>query len=163
MATHSSILAWRIPWTEESAGLQSMGLQKCQSWLKRLSTYHALHTKLWDIQGKIKGTRCCSSFRLVSSVAQVVSDSLRPHEPQHIRPPCPSPTPRVYLNSCPLSPWCHPTISSSIVPFSSQLHLSQHQVLFKWVSSSHQVAKVLEFQLQNQHQSLRWIFSTDLL
>ena len=119
MATHSSILAWRIPWTEESAGLQSMGLQKCQSWLTRLSTYHALHTKLWDIQGKIKGTRCCSSFRLVSSVAQVVSDSLWPHEPQHIRPPCPSPTPRVYLNSCPLSPWCHPTISSSTVPFSS--------------------------------------------
>ena len=49
----------------------------------------------------------------------VVSDSLRPHEPQHARPPCPSPTPRVYSNSCPLSRWCHPTISSSVVPFSS--------------------------------------------
>ena len=49
----------------------------------------------------------------------VVSDSLRPHEPQHARPPCPSPTPGVYSNSCPLSQWCHPTISSSVVPFFS--------------------------------------------
>ena len=49
----------------------------------------------------------------------VVFDSLRPHEPQHTRPPCPSPTPGVHPNSCPLSRWCHPTISSSVVPFSS--------------------------------------------
>ena len=49
----------------------------------------------------------------------VVSDSLRPHELQHARPPCLSPTPRVYSNSCPLSQWCHPTISSSVVPSSS--------------------------------------------
>ena len=48
----------------------------------------------------------------------VVSDSLRPHELQHSRPPCPSPTPGVHSNSCPLSRWCHPTISSSVVPFS---------------------------------------------
>ena len=49
----------------------------------------------------------------------VVSDSLWPHEPQHARSPCPSPTPRVYPNSCPSSWWCHPTISSSVIPFSS--------------------------------------------
>ena len=49
----------------------------------------------------------------------VVSDSLRPHELQHSRPPCPSPTPGVHSNSCPLSPWCHPAISSYVVPFSS--------------------------------------------
>ena len=49
----------------------------------------------------------------------VVSDSLWPHELQHARPPCPSPTPGVYSNSCPFSRWCHPTISSSVVPFSS--------------------------------------------
>ena len=49
----------------------------------------------------------------------VVSDSLQPHELQHARPPCPSPTPRVHSNSCPLSRWCHPAISSSVVRFSS--------------------------------------------
>ena len=50
----------------------------------------------------------------------VVSDSLQPHDSQHVRPPCPSPTPRVYSNSCPSSQWCHPAISSSVVPFSSR-------------------------------------------
>ena len=49
----------------------------------------------------------------------VMSDSLRPHEPQHTRPPCPSPTPGVHPNPCPLSRWCHPTILSSVIPFSS--------------------------------------------
>ena len=51
----------------------------------------------------------------------VMSNSLRPHEPQHARPPCPSPTPGVYSNLCPLSWWCHPTTSSSVVPFFSCL------------------------------------------
>ena len=49
----------------------------------------------------------------------VMSDSLQPYEPQYARPPCPSPTPRVYPNSCPLNQWCHPTISSLVIPFSS--------------------------------------------
>ena len=53
----------------------------------------------------------------------VVSDSLRPHEAQHARPPCPSPTPRIYPNSCPSSWSCHPTISSSVVPFSPRLSI----------------------------------------
>ena len=60
-------------------------------------------------------------FSSVQFSRSVVSDSLSPHEPQHARPPCPSPTPRVYSNSCSLSRWCHPTISSSVVPFSSHL------------------------------------------
>ena len=55
----------------------------------------------------------------VQFTRSVVSDTLRSHEPQHARPPCPSPTPGVYPNSCPLSQWCHPTISSSVVPFST--------------------------------------------
>ena len=88
--------------------------------------------------------------------SSVVSDSLRPHGPQHVKPLCPSPTPRVHSNSCPSSQWYHPTISSSVIPFSSAFNLSQHQGLFKWVSSLYQVAKVLEFQLQ--HQSFKWIF-----
>ena len=49
----------------------------------------------------------------------VVSNTLQPHESQHTRPPCPSPTPRVHSNSCPFIPWCHPGISSSVIPFSS--------------------------------------------
>ena len=55
----------------------------------------------------------------VQFIRSVVSDSLWPYELQHTRPPCPSPTPRVYSNSCPSSQWCHPTISSSVIPFSS--------------------------------------------
>ena len=58
-------------------------------------------------------------FSSVQFSCSVVSDSLRPHESQHARPPCPSPTPRVHSNSCPSSRWCHPAISSSVVPFSS--------------------------------------------
>ena len=62
------------------------------------------------------------SDRYISSVqfsCSVMSDSLRPHEPQHTRPPWPSPTPGVHPNPCPLSWWCHPAITSSVIPFSS--------------------------------------------
>ena len=58
-------------------------------------------------------------FSSVQFSRSVMSDSLQPHESQHARPPCPSPTPGVHPNSCPLSRWCHPAISSSVVPFSS--------------------------------------------
>ena len=88
-----------------------------------------------------------------------MSYSLRPHRLQHARPPCPSPTPRAHSNSCPSSRWCHPTISSSVIPFSSCLQSFQHQGLFQWVSSLHQVAEVLEGQLQ--HQSFQWTFRVD--
>ena len=67
---------------------------------------------------------CLSSLilpYLVQFSHSVMSDSLRPHELQHARPPCPSPTPGVYPNPCPLSQWCHPIMSSSVVPFSSCL------------------------------------------
>ena len=70
---------------------------------------------------------------LVQFSRSVMSNSLRPHGPQHARPPCPSPTPRVYSNSCPLSWWCHPTISSSVVSFSSCLQSFPVSGLFKWV------------------------------
>ena len=59
------------------------------------------------------------NFSWVEFSRSVVSDSLWPHEPQHAKLPCPSPTPRVHLNPCPLSQWCHLTILSSVVPFSS--------------------------------------------
>ena len=97
-ATHSSILAWGSPRTEKPGGLQSKGSQRVRSdWV----TTHA---------------RMPISVQFSRSV---VSDSLRPHELQHARPPCPSPTTGAYPNSCPLSRWCHTTISSSVVPFSS--------------------------------------------
>ena len=73
---------------------------------------------------------------------------------QHARPPCPSPTPRVYPNSCPLSQWCHPAISSSVVPFSSCPQSLPASGFFQGVNASHEVAKVLEFQLE--HQSFKW-------
>ena len=80
----------------------------------------------------------------------VMSDSLQPCEPQHSRLPCPSPTPRVHPNPCPLSQWCHPTILSSVIPFSScpqsfpasgsfqmnQLFASGGQSIGVWASTS---------------------------
>ena len=63
----------------------------------------------------------CMNKVSVQFSLSVVSDSLWPHGLQHAKPPCPSPTPGVYSNSCPSSQWCHPTISSSIIPFSSHL------------------------------------------
>ena len=59
------------------------------------------------------------AFSSVQFSQSVLSDSLQPHESQHARPPCPSPTPGVHTNPCPLSRWCHPVISSPVVPFSS--------------------------------------------
>ena len=90
----------------------------------------------------------------------VVSNSFQPHGLQHARPPCLSPTLRVYSNSCPLSldnaiQPSHPLSSPSPTAF----NLAQRQGLFQWVSSSHQMAKVLEL----QHRSFQWIFKTDFL
>ena len=101
---------------------------------------------------------CFPSLQFSSSV---VSNLLRPHGPQLASLSCPSATPRVYPNSCPLSRWCHPTISSSVVPFSSCLWSLRHQGLFQEVSSLHQVARELEFQLH--HQTFQRIFRTDFL
>ena len=64
-------------------------------------------------------SNCSLTFSSVQFSRSVVSDSLRPHELQHARPPCPSPTPGVHPNPCPSGRWCHPTLSSSVVPFSS--------------------------------------------
>ena len=99
----------------------------------------------------------------------VVSDSLWPHESQHARPPCPSPTPRVHSNSCPSSQWCHPAISSSVVPFSSTPNPSQHQSfpmsqLFAWGGQSTEVsalASVLPMNTQDWS-PLEWINSNEV-
>ena len=91
----------------------------------------------------LRCSHCCSVVKLCPTV--------QPHRLQHARLPCPSLSPRVCSNSGLWSRWCHPIISSSVVPFSSQ-----HQGLFQWISSLHQVAKLLELQLQ--HQSFQWLF-----
>ena len=88
--------------------------------------------------------QCIRSDQISRSV---VSDSLRPHESQHARPPCPSPVPGVHSDSRPSSQWCHPAIHPLSSPSPLAPNPSQHQSLFQWVNSSHEVAKVLEFQL----------------
>ena len=94
------------------------------------------------------------SFSSVQFSRSVVSDSLWPHESQQARPPCPSPTPGVHSDSCPSSPWCHPAISSSIVPFSScpqSLTASESFQLFAWGDQSTGVsASVYSFQKKSQ-------------
>ena len=82
--------------------------------LKKIFFIYNTNNKCWQ--------RCCENRTLLHCSVQfshtVMSDSLQPHELQHTRPPCPSPTPRVHPNPCPSSQQCHPTISSSVVPFS---------------------------------------------
>ena len=100
-------------------------------------------------------------FCSVQSSRPVVSDPLRPHELQHARPPCPSPAPRVYPNSCPSSRWCHPTISSSVVPFSSCLQSFP-------TSGSFQMSQLFTSGSQNigvsaSNQSFQWTPRTDFL
>ena len=99
-----------------------------------------------------------ASIEVAISSVQFSRVRLWPHGLQHASPPCPSPAPGVHSNPCPLS---HDAIQPShplSSPSPSALNLSQHQGLFKWVSSSHQVTKVLEFQFQ--HQPFQWIYRT---
>ena len=95
--------------------------------------------------------------------SSVVNNSLRPHKSQHARPPCPSPTPGVHSDSCPSSPWCHPAILSSVVPFSScpqSLPASESfpmSQLFSWscqITGVAALASVLPMNIQDW--SLEW-------
>ena len=117
--------------------------------------FPSVYTFIWEIDWWINIIPGRDSVLCFSLVAQSCP-TLWPHGLQHARLPCPSPTPTACTNS-------HHQVSDAIQPPSPQLstspptfHLSQHQGLFQWVSSSHQGAKVLEFQLQ--HQSFQWIF-----
>ena len=91
----------------------------------------------------------------------VVSNSLQPHGLHHARPPCPSPTPGACLNSCPSSRWCHPAITSFVVPFSSCLQSLPASGSFPLNQFFTSGGQILEFQLQ--HQSFQRIFRTDFL
>ena len=94
-------------------------------------------------------------FSSVQFSRSVVSDSLRPHESQHSRPPCPSPSPRVHSDSRPSSLWCHPAISSSVIPFSScpqSLPASEFfpvSQLFTWGGQSTGVSALASFLPKN--------------
>ena len=94
-------------------------------------------TTCWTFMGSISSVQFSGSF---------VSNSLRPHELQHARPPCPSPFPGVHSNSRPASRWCHPAISSSVVPFSScpqSLPASESFPMSQLFTSSGQSIRVL--------------------
>ena len=158
MATHSSVLAWKIPGMEEPGGLPSMGLHRVGHDWSNLAAAAAAFLYLPLMQSSLPNsftvTPPLGEDSLVASLSpnpitlihftqswlwqlptyklklsspsvqfssSVMSDSLRPHGLQHARPPCPSTTPGVYSNSRPLSRWCHPTTSSSVVPFSFRL------------------------------------------
>ena len=101
---------------------------------------------------------CCIIIQFSGSV---VSDSLRPHGLHHPRVPCPSPSPRACSNACLSNLWSHPTISSSVIPFSSRLQSFPASGSFPMSQLFISVAKVLELQLQ--HQSFQWIFRTNFL
>ena len=136
MAPHSSILAWRIPWTEEPGKLQSMGLKRVR------------HD--WSNLAHIYFIFCSVQFS-----RPVVSDSSRPHESQHARPPCPSPTPRGHSDSRPSSQWCRPAISCSVVPFSSYpWSLPASESFPRWCQLSFQKAVLIYFLTSNVRLSI---------
>ena len=102
-----------------------------------------------------------SNFSSVQFSCSVMSNSLQPHGLQHARPPCPSPTPGVHSNSCPLSWWFHPTISSSVAPFPScsQSFPTSGSFPMSWIFASG--GRSMGASLQ--HQFFQWIFSVDFL
>jgi len=121
MAVHSSIPSWEIPWTEKPSGLQSMESQNSSMRLNHQTIFCDLRDSRKPGSSIFFFPSLNTPIFSVSHFSHsVLSYSWPPRGLQHSRPPCPSPTPRVYSNSCPLSKWCHPAISSS-VPFSSCL------------------------------------------
>ena len=127
--SHVRLLA--IPWTAAYQASPSMGFSRQEYWsglplpspltIWVLESLHK-YMGIWRVMFLYNWSQWLSyQFSSVHFSRSVVSNSLQPHEPQHARPPCPSPTPGVHPNPCPLSRWCHPPISSSVVPFSSCL------------------------------------------
>ena len=133
--------------------------------VKTIDVLYDLYALLRINLGVISWYRLPSQFSSAQFSRSVMSDSLRPHGLQHISLPCPSPTPGPYSNSCPSSQWCHPTISSSIIPFSSCLQSFLASGSFPmsqfFTSGSESIGvsasasmNILDFQ---------WIFRTDFL
>ena len=146
-------------WSSTSIGIYSMIL-----WSKNLVPWILkgeyippvrllIHNKDWPVTFKI-------NFKSKYQLSSVVSDSLRPHGLQHTRPLCPSPTPEACSNSCPSHQWCHPTISYSVISFSSHLQSFPASGSFQM---SQFFASGDHWSFQLQHQSFQWILSTDFL
>ena len=129
MATHSSIIAWKI---KSLVGYSPWWVSKSRTWLNTHACKHMV--------------QCFLSVQFSHSV---VSDCLQPLGQHHTRLPCPSPTPDACSNSSPSSQWCHPTISSSVFPFSSHLQSFPASESFPMSQFFASVAKVLELQLQH--------------
>ena len=126
-----------------------------------LGTCHmGLELLVWVSSCPMDWNQCFCFFSASCSLAKSCR-TLWPYELQHTRLPCPSLSPWVCSNSCPLNQWCHPTVLSSVFPSPLALNLSQHRGLFQLVSSSYHVTRVLEHYLQ--HQSFQWIFRVDIL
>ena len=128
----------------------------------RASCRYSWASHLQQLVGRLHDV-VCNTIRSDQISRSVVSDSLRPHESQHSRPPCPSPTPGVHSDSHPSSQWCHPVISSSVVPFSScpqSLPASEYfpmSQLFSWGGQSTGVSALVSF-LPKKSQGYRIYF-----
>ena len=144
---------WTIMWNGRDCGASKIN-------------HYQPHTKGWSSSREgdvvyiveLEGSPLSWALYCCCSVAKSCL-TLWSHGLQYAKLPCPPPSPRVCPSSCPLHQWCHPTISPSVTPFSFCFNLSQQPGLFQWVNCSHQVAKVLELQLQ----SFQWVFRVDFL
>ena len=153
MATNSSILPWRRPWTERLGRLQSMGSQilNTPEWLTCLDLNLFFYLQIFVYHDEVQ-------FTLVAQLCPTLCDPMdcsMPGFPVHHQLPEFTQTQVHWVGDA--NQPSHPLSSPSLPSF----NLSQHQGIFKWVSSLHQVAKVLKFQLQ--HQSFQWIFRIDFL
>ena len=153
LVAQSYLTLW-TPWTKAHQAPLFMGILQARmlEWVAMLSSRGSSQPRDWTqvscIAGRFFTLWGTSSIQFNCSV---VSDSLRPHESQHARPPCPSPSPRVHSNSRPSSPWCHPAISSWVVPFSfcpQSLPASESfpiSQLFAWGGQSTGVSTLASF------------------
>ena len=174
-------------WTGKPGVLQSKGSQRVgHDWVTELNWVYTCQCHSLDLAHPLLPPLCpqvCSlclclssfpAYRFISTIfldsiymhsvqfsRSVVSDSLRPHELQHARPPCPSPTPGAYSNSCPLSWWCHPAISSSAVPFFS--HLQSFPASGSFQMSQFFTSGGQSIGVSASTSVLQWLFRTDYL
>ena len=159
MATHSSTITWKSPWTEEPGRLLSMGLLRVRhDWVTSLSLFIFMH---WRRNSNPLQYSCLENPRdrgawwaAIYEVAQSQT-RLKWLSRSSSRLPCPSLSHRVCSNSCPLSWWCHPTVSSSVIPFSC-LQSFPASRSFPKLALHIGWPKVLDLHLQPQ--SFQWIF-----